>query len=478
MKLTIPSFENAHVLVAGDLMLDRYWHGSTSRISPEAPVPVVHIGDAEERPGGSGNVALNIAALGAQAFVLGLTGDDEAADALASRLAVPGIQCMFERLPGSSTVTKLRVISRHQQLIRLDFEDGFSGYDGKGLLENYKQQLTNAGAVILSDYGKGTLGNIGDLIAEARMLAKPVLVDPKGTDFRRYAGASMITPNLSEFEAVAGHCASEKEIEIRGEQLRKELKLEALLITRSERGMLLFQESQPALEIPTMAREVYDVTGAGDTVISVLAAAIAAGHNMAEATELANLAASVVVGKLGTATATVPELRRAMRRQDEVERGVVNEEELQRLVLDARAHGERVVMTNGCFDILHAGHVSYLSKARELGDRLIVAVNDDDSVKRLKGEGRPVNSLMQRMAVLAGLESVDWVVSFSEDTPERLICEVLPDVLVKGGDYQPDEIAGNQCVADNGGKTVVLEYIDGCSTTQVIESIQKKSKQD
>lgn len=476
MKLTIPSFENSHVLVAGDLMLDRYWHGNTSRISPEAPVPVVHIGDAEERPGGSGNVALNIASLGAQAMVLGLTGDDEAADALTNRLAVPGVQCLFERLPGASTVTKLRVISRHQQLIRLDFEDGFSGYDGVGLLEKFKQQLDDAGAVVLSDYGKGALENIGELIAAARMVNKPVLVDPKGTDFKRYAGATLITPNLSEFEAVVGHCATDEEMETRGERLRKELKLDALLITRSERGMLLLQASEPPLELPTRAREVYDVTGAGDTVISVLAACLAAGQGMADATALANLAASVVVGKLGTATATVSELRRAMREQNEVERGVMSEEQLHAIVQEAKAHGERIVMTNGCFDILHAGHVTYLAKARELGDRLIVAVNDDASVKQLKGEGRPVNNLKQRMAVLAGLESVDWVVPFSEETPERLICGVLPDTLVKGGDYKPDEIAGNQCVADNGGKTVVLEYVEGCSTTRVIESIQHKTE--
>lgn len=476
MKLTIPSFESAHVLVAGDVMLDRYWHGNTSRISPEAPVPVVHIGDAEERPGGSGNVALNIASLGAQAIVLGLTGDDEAADALTHKLEVPGVQCLFERLPGSSTVTKLRVVSRHQQLIRLDFEDGFSHYDGKGLLKNFEKHLAGVGAVVLSDYGKGAMENISEFIAAARMVNTPVLVDPKGTDFKRYAGATLITPNLSEFEAIVGHCSTDEEMEIRGERLRKELKLDALLITRSERGMLLIQESEPPFELPTKAREVYDVTGAGDTVISVLAASLAAGQSMADATALANLAAGVVVGKLGTATVTVTELRRAMREQAEVERGVVDEVQLHTIVQEAKAHGERIVMTNGCFDILHAGHVTYLAKARELGDRLIVAVNDDASVKKLKGEGRPVNNLKQRMAVLAGLESVDWVVPFSEETPERLICEVLPDTLVKGGDYRTDEIAGNQCVADNGGKTVVLEYIDGCSTTRVIESIQHKAE--
>lgn len=473
MKINIPAFESANVLVVGDLMLDRYWHGDTGRISPEAPVPVVRIGEAEERPGGAGNVALNVATLGAQVTVTGLTGDDEAADALQHRLEGAGVNCQFERLPGYATVTKLRVISRHQQLIRLDFEDGFIGHETHQFQQRIEQSLSKAGAVVFSDYGKGCLRNIERLIALARKQNVPVLIDPKGKDFTPYKGASVITPNLAEFEAVVGHCATDEELEEKAEALRRELSLQALLITRSERGMLLIQEGQAALQLPTRAQDVYDVTGAGDTVISVLAAALAAGQSMADATALANLAAGVVVAKLGTATVTVHELRRAMREQNEIESGVVTEEQLVALVREAQAHGEKVVMTNGCFDILHAGHVSYLAQARECGDRLIVAVNDDDSVKRLKGEQRPVNSLVQRMAVLAGLGSVDWVTSFSEDTPERLICRVLPDILVKGGDYRPDEIAGGQCIKENGGEVIVLDYIEGCSTTRIIDSLRE-----
>ena len=472
MKVNIPSFDTARVLVVGDLMLDRYWYGDTSRISPEAPVPVVRIGDAEERPGGAGNVALNIATLGGSPMVIGLTGCDEVASALQARLESAGVRCAFEQDSAYTTVTKLRIMSRHQQLIRLDFEDSFSGHDYAAMQRRYESHLAETDVVVLSDYGKGTLSEVGALIRAARAVGKAVLVDPKGSDFSKYRGATLITPNLSEFEAVVGACPNDETVVEKGAALRAELELEALLITRGEKGMTLLSEGKPAMHLPTRAQEVYDVTGAGDTVISVLAAAVAAGQSLADATTLANLGAGVVVGKLGTASVTVAELQLAMRAQDEVERGVVDEQRLEAFVRDAQSHGETVVMTNGCFDILHAGHVAYLAEARKLGDRLIVAVNDDASVKRLKGPERPVNSLSQRMAVLAGLESVDWVVPFSEETPERLICDVIPNVLVKGGDYRPEAIAGGQCVIDNGGTVEVLSFIEGCSTTNVIDAIR------
>ena len=477
MKLRIPDFSNARVLVVGDLMLDRYWYGNTSRISPEAPVPVVHVGEAEERPGGAGNVALNISSLGAHATVIGLTGEDEAADLLASCLASPHIDCVFEKLSGYATVTKLRVLSRHQQLIRMDFEDGFHGYDPQGLLNKFQQSLAESDVVVLSDYDKGSLQVIDQFIAMARKANKPVIIDPKGTDFSRYQGATLLTPNMSEFEAVVGHCVDDEAIVQKGETLINELGIDALLITRSERGMTLLQKNLKPVHIPTRAQDVYDVTGAGDTVISTLAAAIAAGEDMEQAMALANLAAGVVVGKLGTATATIPELQRAMRELDAVERGVVTEERLLELVQDAKAHNETIVMTNGCFDILHKGHVQYLEQAREKGDRLIVAVNSDDSVRQLKGEGRPINSLDSRMTVLSALESVDWVVPFSEETPERLICSVLPNIMVKGGDYKPEDIAGGRCVIESGGSVVIMDFIDGHSTTRTIESIQNLSNE-
>jgi D-beta-D-heptose 7-phosphate kinase/D-beta-D-heptose 1-phosphate adenosyltransferase len=477
MKINqLPEFEKAAVLVVGDLMLDRYWHGDTSRISPEAPVPVVKVEQIEERAGGAGNVALNVAALGGNASVIGLTGQDEAADALARTLLKAGVECHFERLAGFPTITKLRVLSRHQQLIRLDFEDGFPGCDASGLLSRFSANVADAGVVVLSDYSKGTLREARQLIELARAAGKPVVIDPKGCDFSPYLGATVITPNMHEFEAVVGHCADDAEVVRKGEALREELQLEALLITRSEKGMTLLQKGEEPLHIPTRAREVYDVTGAGDTVVSVLAASLAAGNSLREATVLANLAAGVVVGKLGTASVSVPELRRAMREQEEMEQGMVSEEKLIALVQEAKAHGETVVMTNGCFDILHAGHVTYLEEAAQLGDRLIVAVNDDASVKRIKGEERPVNTQAKRMRVLAALNCVDWVVGFDEDTPTRLICNVGPNILVKGGDNDPNNIPGGDCVRDSGGQVMVMSFVDGCSTTSIIGAIRASEK--
>lgn len=474
MKIELPRYDDAKVLVLGDLMLDRYWHGDTSRISPEAPVPVVLVGSAEERAGGAGNVALNISSLGAKANLLGLTGNDEACDSLEDLLQTAGIECHFQRLDSKPTVTKLRVLSRHQQLIRLDFEDGFSTDDQVGLVEQYQQQLVGMGAVVLSDYGKGTLTNIQQFIQPAIAAGIPVLVDPKGSDFEKYRGATLITPNMSEFEAVVGPAKTDDELVTKGMALIKEYDLTALLVTRSERGMTLLQRDKEPFHLPTRAREVYDVTGAGDTVISTLATSLAAGKSLQEATVISNLAAGVVVSKVGTATTSVKELQAAIRAEQYVERGIMTEEQLVQMVKEAQAHGEKVVMTNGCFDILHPGHVTYLLQAKKLGDRLIIAVNDDPSVKRLKGPTRPINTCDRRMSVLAALECVDWVVSFSEDTPERLICNITPDILVKGGDYKVEDIAGGQCVIDHGGEVTVLEYVDGHSTTDIIQNILAK----
>ncbi|MFK8019090.1 MAG: bifunctional D-glycero-beta-D-manno-heptose-7-phosphate kinase/D-glycero-beta-D-manno-heptose 1-phosphate adenylyltransferase HldE [Pseudomonadales bacterium] len=474
MKLSIPDFSNQRVLVVGDLMLDRYWTGPTSRISPEAPVPVTRVDEEFERPGGAGNVALNISSLAAKATLMGYVGNDEAAELLSGSLLTAEVNCRFQTLEGQRTVTKLRVLSRGQQLIRLDFETGFEQANSEALEADFAAQLPHVGAVVLSDYGKGTLAHPQALIQAARAAGVPVLVDPKGSDFSKYQRATLITPNQAEFEAVVGVCDSDEDLLNKGEHLRQRLQLDALLVTRSERGMVLFEAGKPAVTLPTRAQEVFDVTGAGDTVIGTLATAIAAGESFESAMQLANLAAGVVVGKIGTATASVPELQQAMLAHEPLQRGVNTEDRLLETLLIAKANGERIVMTNGCFDILHAGHVAYLSNAAELGDRLIVAVNDDDSVRRLKGEDRPVNGVQQRMAVLSGLESVDWVIPFSEDTPARIIARLLPDVLVKGGDYVPEDIAGGDAVIANGGDVQVLQFIDGLSTSAIISAIKKR----
>ena len=472
MKISIPAFDDLRILVAGDVMLDRYWHGSTERVSPEAPVPVVHVRGSEQRPGGAGNVALNLAALGAAPALVGAIGNDEAGRDLERLLARAGVTCRFHREPGADTITKLRVISRNQQLIRLDFEDGFPGLQAHDLLPLYSPLLQESALVVLSDYGKGALRAPQALIQAARSERVPVLVDPKGRDFSIYRGATLVTPNLAEFEGVVGVCSDAADIVRRAQTLLRDCGIGAILITRGAEGMTLVQDRAEPLHLAARAREVFDVTGAGDTVVAALAAGVAAGLALPQATALANLAAGIVVGKLGTATVTVAELRRLLRDPEDTSRGVVSEPELLAAVADARAHGERVVMTNGCFDLLHAGHVAYLEQARERGDRLVVAVNDDDSVRRLKGPGRPVTELAQRMAVLAGLAAVDWVVPFSEDTPARLIGGVLPDVLVKGGDYRAEQIAGHDVVRAHGGSVEVLDFMDGQSTSALLERLR------
>ncbi|GAB6261388.1 bifunctional D-glycero-beta-D-manno-heptose-7-phosphate kinase/D-glycero-beta-D-manno-heptose 1-phosphate adenylyltransferase HldE [Photobacterium sp. CCB-ST2H9] len=472
MKLTLPDYDQASVLVVGDVMLDRYWTGPTGRISPEAPVPVVKVDQIEERPGGAANVAMNIAALGGKARLVGLTGIDDAARALNEKLSSLKVRCDFVSLPDYPTITKLRVMSRGQQLIRLDFEEGFHDVDADLILPRLEQSLPNVKAMILSDYAKGALEHVRAMIELGRRSGVPVLIDPKGTDFERYRGATMLTPNLSEFEAVAGKASTDEALVEKGFALIDQYELEALLVTRSEHGMTLLQKGQEPLHMPTQAKEVYDVTGAGDTVISVLAASLAAGKSLSDACKLANAAAGVVVGKLGTSTLSTIELTNAIHGSQDSGFGVMTESQLKLAMNAAKARGEKVVMTNGCFDILHAGHVAYLNEAAKLGDRLIVAVNADSSVRALKGPGRPVNPEDRRMAVLAGLAAVDWVVPFTEETPQRLISEILPDLLVKGGDYKPEQIAGGREVIANGGEVRVLNFEDGCSTTEIIEAIR------
>lgn len=472
MKVTLPAFEKARVLVVGDVMLDRYWVGPTGRISPEAPVPVVNIEQIEDRPGGAANVALNIATLGGQVKLAGLVGEDDNANALTQGIEALGVVPQWQRVADKPTITKLRVLSRHQQLIRLDFEQPFALSDSQALLTQSEPLLQDCDVVILSDYAKGALAQPQAFIAKANANGVKVLVDPKGSDFSRYHGAYLITPNMSEFEAVVGKVTSEADLVAKARQLLVEHQLHAMLVTRSEKGMTLVVQDQPELHIPTVAREVYDVTGAGDTVISALATAIAAGAELPQACAIANTAAGIVVGKLGTSTVSRVELINSLAVTDgETGFGVMNEDQLAYALEQAKLRGERVVMTNGCFDILHAGHVSYLKQAREQGDRLIVAVNDDASVRRLKGDGRPVNSVDRRMAVLAGLASVDWVVPFTEDTPQRVIARLLPDMLVKGGDYKVEDIAGGAEVMAAGGQVKVLGFEDGISTTAIIQNI-------
>jgi len=456
-------------------MLDRYHEGSATRISPEAPVPVVHVGKSFERPGGAANVALNIAALGVKVTLISYVGDDSDATVLRNLLEARGVICRFVVAPGACTIVKLRALSHGQQMMRLDFERSFSNGSHDQLLEAFAQELPDHGTVVMSDYGKGTLARVADMIALAGDL--PVLVDPKGEDFTRYAGATLLTPNEREFLLVAGAAADEATFIHKARAMRHQLRLKALLVTRSERGMTLLDAQDEATSIATRAREVFDVTGAGDTVIATLAVAIAAGWSVADAMVVANQAAGIVVSRHGTATVTASELVASTAHEglDLPEVDVLAE------VAAARAQGRRIVMTNGCFDVLHAGHVSYLARARALGDRLLVAVNSDASVRRLKGADRPFNTLEHRMAVLRALRAVDWVIGFDGsvaadggyvDTPLDLIRRVGPDVLVKGGDYVADDVVGAHDVRERGGVVAIVPFLEGQSTTMLAERIR------
>ncbi|HEX4044268.1 MAG TPA: bifunctional D-glycero-beta-D-manno-heptose-7-phosphate kinase/D-glycero-beta-D-manno-heptose 1-phosphate adenylyltransferase HldE [Gammaproteobacteria bacterium] len=451
---TLPDFSQAAILVIGDIMMDRYWFGDACRVSPEAPVPIVNINNTDDRPGGAGNVALNISALGGQAILLGITGNDEAANLLAEQLSAANVQHDFCRVDSLSTIIKLRVISRRQQLLRLDFEKKLSAND-ETLIKRYKQYLKQVNLVALSDYNKGTLANPQLLIQLARQANVPVLVDPKGADFSIYKHANFITPNFKEFEAIVGPCNSEQEIIEKGRALLSNYQIDALLVTRGEDGMTLIDQ-QDSTHLPAYAREVVDVTGAGDTVIAVLGTAVAAGASLPIAAALANLAAALAVSKVGAATVSTPELQVSLSNSTNFTTGIVNEEQLIQAVKQAKAQGKKIVFTNGCFDILHAGHVLCLQMAKQLGDYLIVAVNTDESVQKLKGPSRPINHLQHRMIVLAGLGVVDWVVPFNDNTPERLLHLIQPDLLVKGGEYQLHEVVGADIVRAYGGEVRLL----------------------
>jgi D-beta-D-heptose 7-phosphate kinase/D-beta-D-heptose 1-phosphate adenosyltransferase len=464
---TTPEFNKARILVIGDLMLDRYWSGTAARISPEAPVPVVRVKNTEERVGGAGNVALNIAKLGGQVTLLGVVGNDAEGETLKQILEAQKVACDFVVEDAIRTICKLRIMAQHQQLIRVDFEEPTLHFDHAALLTRLKAHLPQHDVIVFSDYGKGTLADVADYIQLAKNQGLTTLVDPKGVDYQRYSHADILTPNLSELHAVVGVCYDEAALLAKARHLLQQHQIPTLLLTRGEAGMTLIQDEQ-VHSLPAQAKDVFDVTGAGDTVIAVMALSIAIQKPLTEAMYLANLAAGIVVGKLGTSTVSMLELTRAMHGARDSAFGVMSEDDMVHLIASAKANNERVIMTNGCFDLLHAGHVTYLQQARALGDRLIVAVNSDDSVKRLKGETRPINGLQERMTVLSALACVDWVVAFEEDTPERLYCRLLPDVIVKGGDYTTDQVAGAECVIKAGGEVKILSFVDGQSTTRMI----------
>ena len=467
-------FNKARVLIVGDIMLDRYWEGNTSRISPEAPVPVVHIQKDYDKVGGAGNVAVNIATLGGEASVLALVGKDASAKKLVTLLEQAQVQPNFVTNDTVPTITKLRLLSQHQQLIRADFESDFPKASLQQIHKQFSKLLPQANVVVISDYGKGTLSEIPTLIKQAKAKNIPVLVDPKSNDFANYHGATLITPNYKEFIAAVGPCQDEQELLINAKQLIKQHALGGLLITRGAQGMtLILADQAKAINIPAKAKEVFDVTGAGDTVIATMAMGCGAGYEWESSMQYANAAASIVVGKVGTATVSQAELHLALHSTKKLPTGIMTTKDTVATINLAKLQGDKIVMTNGCFDLLHPGHIEYLQQAYAMGDRLVVAINTDASVKRLKGDARPINNLEHRMQMLAALSCVDWVVAFSTDTPEAIITELMPNVLVKGADYKVNEIAGAKPVIANGGEVKTIKLTPECSTSNLIKKIQQ-----
>ena len=460
-----------NVLVIGDVVLDKYIHGNVSRVSPEAPVPVLKPQSEEVRLGGAANVASNVSSLGSKVFLQGVVGKDDNAKELKALAKDKKIKSSFVASL-SPTISKLRLLASKQQLIRIDSEEEFSDQDWKSTKINFNKNIasTKATVLIISDYGKGTLKDIPYLIKEAKKKGVFVLVDPKGQDFSKYKGASIITPNYSEFVTAVGKVSSDSDLTKKAKKLLSDLKLQALLITRGSEGMTLIQKNKSGIkrdDFPTEAQDVFDVSGAGDTVIASLASAISSGFDLANSVKLANIAAGIVVGKSGTATPTLSELKNSFYSQDNLSKA-----EVKKLCQQSQKDSMKVVFTNGCFDVLHAGHVTYLQAAKKLGDKLVVGLNSDSSVKKLKGKERPINSLEERMTILKALECVDWVVPFTEETPLNLIKYLKPNVLVKGADYKTEDIVGSNFVLKNKGEVKTIPLVEGLSTTKKIQKIK------
>lgn len=484
MGMASVDFSQTKILVVGDIMLDRYVWGKVSRISPEAPVPVVKVQRRNETLGGAGNVANNLSSLGCSVTVIGLCGKGPKAARLKQLLTEKKIDhCLMEDA-SRPTITKTRIMADKQQVLRLDEENSH-------IIDNQLEQqlktcladmLEEFQALILSDYSKGLFISrefVQEVIGLAHKYDIPVLVDPKGVQWERYQGATCITPNTAELEAAVGLSLNgDEDLLIReADKLRHRLKLNCLLVTRSAQGMCLIGPDDKVTPIPAQAREVYDVSGAGDTVIATLAAALAGGADFVESARIANTAAGIVVGKLGTRPIMQSELSSALKFEKDRHRYPFSAAKT--IAIDAasakvgewRIAGEKVVFTNGCFDLLHPGHISLLYQARALGDRLVVGLNTDASVRRLKGNKRPILSEQDRAAMLSALACVDLVALFDEDTPLNLIGALQPDILVKGSDYKPDEVVGKEIVEAYGGSVQLVELVEGYSTTQITRKV-------
>ena len=468
-------------LVVGDLMLDEYLWGKTERISPEAPVQVVDVQREELRLGGAGNVVNNLVALGCKVTTCSVIGDDDNGRLLLESFVARGVDVSGIFVdPARKTSKKTRVVASNQQIVRIDRETrGPVSAESAGRLTSFiRKSATDFQVILVSDYLKGVLTTevLAALVEAGGSAGIPVVVDPKGTDYARYGGVTILTPNRKEAEAATGIAITDDDSLCRvADRLLEQADLKALLITRSEQGMSLFPADGEPAHIPTVAREVFDVTGAGDTVLAMLGLALAGGWSFVEAARLANIAAGIAVAKVGTSTVAPAEIIAEVGRGHlDSDSKIKNLDVLQRIISEAKERRQRVVFTNGCFDLIHFGHVKYLQKARSFGDLLVLGLNSDASVRRLKGEKRPLINQDERAHLLAALDCVDYVVIFDEDTPIQLIDAVRPDVLVKGGDYTREGVVGHEQVESWGGRVELVEFVDGRSTSGIIEKIVER----
>jgi D-beta-D-heptose 7-phosphate kinase / D-beta-D-heptose 1-phosphate adenosyltransferase len=480
IQLIESDWRETRVLVIGDIMLDCYIWGDVERISPEAPVPVVRAIRRNERPGGAANVAMNIAGLGGKVTLFGFCGTDVEGKQIETRLLEAGIELQLVPVPDHPTTTKLRILCGKQQLLRLDTEktDGYAHEEYTALTERIEAAIGSADAVVLSDYAKGALSEnvCQSTIRSARRSGIPVLVDPKQRSFARYRGATTICPNLGELSTALGIPSSDMDALLAaGQKLTVDLDLDCLTATLSEKGIAVLRQDSKFIA-PALARQVFDVSGAGDTVVSTLVLGVASGLEMETAVQLANVAAGIVISKIGTVPVSRDELLMTLMPEIELQaqEKVLSLEQLTVRISAWRSAGQSVVFTNGCFDLLHVGHIKLLEDARREGDRLVVAINTDFSVRQLKGPSRPITHESERSRILAALAAVDAVVSFDDATPLRLINVLRPDVIVKGGDYTEETVVGAREIRSWGGRVKIVPIVDGFSTTQLIAKATKR----
>ena len=477
--MNIPNFDGCRILVAGDLMLDEYVWGEVDRISPEAPVQIVSVQSENYTLGGAGNVVNNLVSLGAKVSVAGVIGDSSDGERLLQKFTELGADTRgIIKESGRRTTRKTRIIAAHQHVLRIDRETRkeISAQVLDKLTEFAEKIIPETDGILISDYGKGVLTNplLSKLIASARKHKKISVADPKGTDFKKYAGVSVLTPNKKEAATASGIEIKDESLLMKsGNMLLENTGIENLLITCGKDGMVLFEPNKPPYKIRAEARLVYDVSGAGDTVVAVLGLALASGLSLAAASELANTAAGIVVGKVGTATVSREELSAAWNKCPD--NSLIKNKslaDLSRIVRELKQSGKKIVLTNGCFDLLHTGHIMLFSASKQLGDILIVAIDDDESVRKLKGTDRPVIAARERIRILSALDSVDYVIIFSSDELKHLIETLQPDVLTKGSNYAPEEVSGYEIVERLGGRVVLFPVTDGLSSTRIINTIR------